>query len=72
MTSAFIFNHLYFNVFLSHFSKHGRKIEVLMVCDKENTPPDWFYQDGIHLNEKRQRGFSRYIYKKLKKSPASP
>lgn len=27
--------------------------------------PDWFYQDGIHLNTKGQDGFARFVKKKI-------
>lgn len=28
--------------------------------------PDWFYQDGIHLNTKGQDGFARFVKKKIR------
>lgn len=41
------------NVHLIAWSKEGRK------------HPNWFYQDGIHLNAKGQTGFCRYVRKSL-------
>ena len=43
----------YDNVHLISWAEEGKK------------HPDWFYQDGVHLNTKGQSGFAEFIYEQL-------
>lgn len=43
----------YSNVHVISWDKEGKK------------HPDWFYQDGVHLNTKGQEGFAQFVEKKI-------
>jgi len=44
--------------------KHSN-VHAISWAKEAKNHPDWFYQDGTHLNEKGQKGFSRFIKKQL-------
>lgn len=48
--------------------KKNTNVHLIPWAKEAEKHPNWFYQDGTHLNSKGQKGFSRFIHKKLKQS----
>lgn len=54
--------------------KLAKKNENLQVIDwtrRAEKHPDWFYQDGTHLNEKGQKGFAEFVREEIAQSESS-
>lgn len=50
---------------ISKLAKKNDNVHVI-AWDKEGKKhPDWFYQDGVHLNEKGQSGFAEFVEKAI-------
>lgn len=47
-------------------AKKNNNVHVISWAKEAKKHPDWFYQDGIHLNATGQVGFARFIKKKIK------
>ena len=45
--------------------KANDNVHLIPWAEEAKKHPDWFYQDGTHLNTKGQEGFSRYIQEKI-------
>lgn len=46
-------------------SQKNGNLKVISWDDEAKKHPDWFYQDGTHLNEKGQEGFARFVEEQL-------
>ncbi|MCH5252397.1 MAG: hypothetical protein J1F22_05430 [Lachnospiraceae bacterium] len=45
--------------------KKNDNVHMISWADEGKKHPDWFYQDGIHLNTKGQTGFAKFIQKNI-------
>lgn len=43
----------------------NKNVHIIPWAKEANKHPDWFYQDGTHLNPKGQKGFSRFVKKQI-------
>lgn len=46
--------------------KKNKNVHLIPWAKEAKKHPDWFYQDGTHLNTKGQDGFAKYIWKQIK------
>lgn len=46
--------------------KKNSNVHLISWAKEAKKHPDWFYQDGTHLNAKGQEGFAAYIWDKIK------
>lgn len=46
--------------------KKNRNVHLISWAEEGKKHPDWFYQDGIHLNTKGQEGFAKFIQKQIR------
>jgi len=53
------------NKTIQKLAKKNNNVSVIPWAKEGKKHPDWFYQDGIHLNPKGQAGFARFIKKKI-------
>lgn len=53
------------NTSIQKLAKEHSNVQVISWAKEAKKHPDWFYQDGTHLNTKGQKGFSRFIKKHL-------
>lgn len=51
--------------------KKNTNVHLIPWAKEAKKHPNWFYQDGTHLNISGQKGFSRFIHKKIKQSVTS-
>lgn len=51
-------------------AKKNANVKVISWANEGKDHPDWFYQDGVHLNSKGQTGFARFIQKSIAKTDA--
>ena len=54
------------NKTIEDLAKKNKNVHIIYWTKTAKKHPDWFYQDGTHLNTKGQRGFSKLIYKKVR------
>lgn len=45
--------------------KENSNVHLIPWAEEAKKHPDWFYQDGIHLNTKGQDGFAQFIKKEI-------
>lgn len=48
---------------IREMAKKNKNVHLIPWADEAKKHPDWFYQDGIHLNPKGQEGFAKFIQK---------
>lgn len=53
------------NETIRKLSQKNGNLKVISWDDEAKKHPDWFYQDGTHLNEKGQEGFARFVEEQL-------
>ena len=53
------------NKTIQKLAKKNDNVSVIPWAKEGKKHPDWFYQDGIHLNPTGQAGFARFIKKKI-------
>ena len=46
--------------------KKNRNVHLIAWADEAKKHPDWFYQDGIHLNAAGQNGFAKFIQNEIR------
>ncbi len=46
--------------------KKNRNVHLIAWVDEAKKHPDWFYQDGIHLNAAGQNGFAKFIQNEIR------
>lgn len=46
--------------------KQNDNVHLISWAEEAKKHPDWFYQDGIHLNTKGQEGFAKFIHKEIR------
>lgn len=56
------------NKTIQKLAKKNDNVTVISWAKEGKKHPDWFYQDGIHLNPTGQAGFARFIKKKISAS----
>lgn len=49
------------NKTIRKLAQQNKNVFVIPWADEGKKHPDWFYQDGTHLNEKGQDGFARFV-----------
>lgn len=49
-------------------AKANPNVRVIAWSKEGGKHPDWFYQDGIHLNITGQKKYARFVYKSMKNS----
>lgn len=49
------------NKTIRKLAQQNENVSVIPWADEGKKHPDWFYQDGTHLNEKGQDGFARFV-----------
>lgn len=50
---------------IQKLAEKNSNVHVISWAKKAENHPDWFYQDGIHLNTKGQNGFSKFVRKSV-------
>lgn len=50
---------------IQKLAEKNRNVHVIAWADEGRKHPDWFYQDGVHLNLKGQSGFAKFVQKAL-------
>lgn len=55
------------NETIRDLAKRNANVSVISWASEGKDHPDWFYQDGVHLNSKGQTGFARFIQKSIEK-----
>ena len=53
------------NTSIQKLAEKHSNVHVISWAKEAKKHPDWFYQDGTHLNTKGQKGFSRFIKNQL-------
>ena len=53
------------NTAIQNLADKNENVHVIPWAKEAKNHPDWFYQDGTHLNTKGQDGFSRFIKKQF-------
>ena len=53
------------NASIAQIAEKYDNVQVIPWAQEGKKQPDWFYQDGVHLNAKGQSGFSEYIGKQI-------
>lgn len=53
------------NETIRDLAKKNANVTVISWASEGKEHPDWFYQDGVHLNSKGQAGFARFIQKSI-------
>ncbi len=53
------------NETIRDLAKKNANVTVISWANEGKEHPDWFYQDGVHLNAKGQTGFARFIQKSI-------
>ena len=53
------------NSTIRNLVKEYDNVHLISWAEEGKKHPDWFYQDGIHLNTKGQSGFAEFIYDHL-------
>lgn len=53
------------NKTIQKLAKKNDNVSVISWAKEGKKHPDWFYQDGIHLNPTGQIGYARFIKKKI-------
>ncbi|MCH5265076.1 MAG: hypothetical protein J1F02_04200 [Lachnospiraceae bacterium] len=49
------------NATIQKLAKKNDNVHVISWADEGKKHPDWFYQDGVHLNTRGQPGFAEFI-----------
>lgn len=57
------------NKTIRNLSKKYSNLYVIPWADEAKKHPEWFYQDGTHLNEKGQPEFARFVQKNMTAQP---
>ena len=53
------------NKTIRKLAKKNENLEVIDWTKQAEKHPDWFYQDGTHLNEKGQKGFAEFVWEEI-------
>ncbi len=53
------------NASITKIAEKYDNVQVIPWAQEGKKHPDWFYQDGVHLNAKGQSGFAEYIWKMI-------
>lgn len=53
------------NTAIQNLADKNKNVHVIPWAKEAKNHPDWFYQDGTHLNTKGQDGFSHFIKKQF-------
>ncbi len=53
------------NKTIKGLTEKNSNVHLIPWAKEAKKHPDWFYQDGTHLNEKGQNGFAKYIHEQL-------
>ena len=56
------------NQTIRKLAKKYKNLTVISWSKEGKKHPDWFYQDGTHLNSKGQKGFAKFICKNVSSS----
>lgn len=54
------------NATILELTKKNENVHLIPWAKEAKKHPDWFYQDGTHLNVKGQDGFAEYIWERIK------
>lgn len=55
------------NETIENLAKKNQNVHVISWDKKGKKHPDWFYQDGTHLNAKGQEGFAEFVVHEMEK-----
>lgn len=58
------------NQTIQKLAEKNENVSVIAWAKEAKKHPNWFYQDGTHLNTKGQEGFAKFIVKNTKSIPS--
>lgn len=53
------------NKTIEQLAKKNPNVHLIRWADEGAKHPDWFYQDGTHLNTRGQEGFAKFVQRKV-------
>lgn len=56
------------NKTIDNLAKKNQNVHVIYWDKEAKKHPNWFYQDGTHLNTKGQKGFSAFVIREMEKA----